>query len=71
VLRNNSIRIALDGTPPHCDNRQEDVHASEGRVMMTQLLTLLRTLLSIGNIHATVGCAPPDEMPPTRARFPV
>ena len=28
-------------------------------------------LESIGNIHATVGCAPPDEMPPPRARFPV
>ena len=25
----------------------------------------------IGNIHATVGCAPPDEMGPTRAGCPV
>jgi hypothetical protein len=23
----------------------------------------------LGNFHATVGCAPSDEMPPTRARF--
>jgi|SRR5271157_966753 len=27
--------------------------------------------LGIGNIHATVGCDPPDEMSPIRARFPV
>jgi hypothetical protein len=25
----------------------------------------------IGNFHATVGCAPPDAMRPTRTRFPV
>jgi hypothetical protein len=28
-----------------------------------------RAQMRIGNIHATVGCAPPDEMSPARARF--
>jgi len=37
----------------------------------TQNVALNALVLRIGNIHATVGCAPPDEMRPTRARFPV
>jgi hypothetical protein len=32
---------------------------------------LVNQFCGIGNIHATVGCAPPDDMRPARARFPV